>query len=107
MHEGFDIVDVESILDLLGDVDVEYRELVQVPAMSAGLYRLAAGSTDMQGPHEDDELYYVLAGRARVRIGEEIRDVRQGALIYVRAATDHAFFEIEEDMVLLVLFATS
>jgi hypothetical protein len=31
-----------------------YREFLRVPAMSAGLYVLAAGSTDLQRPHHED-----------------------------------------------------
>lgn len=101
---GWEVVDVEAVVDGLGAVDVAYKELMQVPSFSAGVYRLAAGSRDMQGPHDDDEVYYVLSGRARVRVGEEVREVRPGSLLYVRASTDHAFFEIEEDITLLVLF---
>ena len=41
-----------------------------------------------------------------VQIGDEIKDVGPGSLMYVRATEAHSFFEIQEDMVLLVLFAT-
>jgi quercetin dioxygenase-like cupin family protein len=48
----------------------------------------------------------VLRGRARLSIGDETREVSAGSLLYVRATEDHSFFEIEEDMTLLVFFAT-
>lgn len=32
-----------------------YLEFLRVPAMSAGVYVLAAGSTDLQSPHNEDE----------------------------------------------------
>ena len=38
-------------------------------------------------------------------LGEEERDVTPGSLLYVRAATEHSFFEIQEDMLLLVFFS--
>ena len=41
-----------------------YREFLRVPAMSAGLYVLPAGGTDLQKPHHEDEMYYVVRGRA-------------------------------------------
>ena len=104
-QDAWEVVDVESVLETLGDADVAFRELVRVPTLSAGVYRLAAGSRDMQGPHDEDEVYYVLSGRARIRVGDEVRDVKPGSLLYVKAATDHVFFEIEEDITLLVLFA--
>jgi mannose-6-phosphate isomerase-like protein (cupin superfamily) len=103
---AWEVVDVDEVVAQLGDVEVGYKELMRVPSLSAGVYRLAAGSRDMQGPHEEDEVYFVLSGRARVRVDGEVREVRPGSLLYVRAATDHSFFEIEEDITLLVLFTT-
>lgn len=105
--EAWEVVDVEEVVAQLGEVDVAYKELMRVPSLSAGVYRLAAGSRDMQGPHDDDEVYFVLSGRARVRMDGDVREVRPGSLLYVRASTDHSFFEIEEDITLLVLFTTS
>jgi mannose-6-phosphate isomerase-like protein (cupin superfamily) len=105
--EAWEVVDVEQVVAQLGEVDVAYKELMRVPSLSAGVYRLAAGSRDMQGPHDDDEVYFVLSGRARVRMDGDVRDVRPGSLLYVRAATDHTFFEIEEDITLLVLFTNA
>jgi mannose-6-phosphate isomerase-like protein (cupin superfamily) len=105
--DAWEVVNVDEVVEQLGDVDVAYKELMRVASLSAGVYRLRAGSRDMQGPHEEDEVYFVLSGRARIRVGEEVREVRSGSLLYVRASTDHAFFEIEEDITLLVLFTTS
>ena len=44
-----------------------YLEFLRAPAMSAGIYVLAPGQTDRQRPHREDELYYVVRGRARMR----------------------------------------
>ncbi len=100
----FDLQDIEG--KLTGRA-AEYLEFLKVPALSCGLYFLAAGSTDMQAPHDEDEVYFVLRGRARMRLGEEERDVGPGSLLYVSATTEHSFFEIEEDMTLLVMFAAT
>lgn len=50
-----------------------YREFLRVPAMSAGFYVLPAGATDHQKPHREDEIYYVLRGRARFQAGPKIK----------------------------------
>ena len=34
-----------------------YTQFLNVPDMSAGIYRLPAGGTDPQRPHSEDELY--------------------------------------------------
>lgn len=82
-----------------------YREFLRVPAMSAGLYVLPAGGTDPQRPHHEDELYYVVRGRARCKAGNEDREVHAGSLIYVPAELEHRFYDIEEEVAVLVFFA--
>ena len=84
-----------------------YREFLRVPAMSAGLYVLTAGGSDPQGPHHEDEMYYVVRGRARMRAGQENRTVRQGSVIFVAAGVEHRFYDIEEELVVMVFFAPS
>ena len=44
-----------------------YLEFLKVPDLSMGLYILPAGGTDPQSPHTEDEVYYVLSGRAMLR----------------------------------------
>jgi mannose-6-phosphate isomerase-like protein (cupin superfamily) len=73
--------------------------------MSAGIYVLAAGSADRQSPHKQDEMYYVIRGRARMRAGSEDQSVKAGSLIFVPAEVEHRFYEIEEQLEVLVFFA--
>jgi len=103
----WEVFDIEKMVSAIGDNAVKYREFLRSPAMSCGIYRLPMGSRDMQGAHDDDEVYYVLSGRARMRVGDEDRPVSPGDLLYVRATAEHNFFEIEEDMTLLVFFANA
>lgn len=101
------VFDLEEIRNKLKGDAVEYVEFLNVPALNCGVYSLAAGSTDMQAPHDEDEVYVVLSGKARMRLGNEDRSIGPGSLLYVGASTEHSFFEIEEDMTLLVMFAAS
>jgi mannose-6-phosphate isomerase-like protein (cupin superfamily) len=90
-----------------------YREFLRVPAMSAGLYVLPAGATDRQRPHHEDEIYYVVRGRARFKAGsddreedrEEDREVSPGSVIFVAAEVGHRFYDITEELAVLVFFA--
>jgi mannose-6-phosphate isomerase-like protein (cupin superfamily) len=86
-------------------IGTSYLEFLRVPTMTAGLYTLPAGSTDAQKPHKEDEMYYVVRGRARIRIGDEDQPVAAGTVIFVEAAAEHGFYKIEEDLELLVFFA--
>ena len=106
MSDGnWQVFDLDEIRQQLRGESVEYREFLDVPALNCGFYHLSAGSKDMQSPHDEDEVYYVLSGKARMRLGDEDREVGPGSLLYVSATTEHSFFEIEEDMNLLVFFA--
>jgi len=82
-----------------------YLEFLRIPAMSAGLYVLPAGGTDPQSPHREDELYYVIRGRARMRAGSEDCEIAEGSVIFVAAQVEHRFYDIREDLVVLVFFA--
>jgi quercetin dioxygenase-like cupin family protein len=82
-----------------------YREFLRVPAISAGLYVLPAGATDHQKPHREDEVYYVVRGRARFQAGPEDRAVSAGSVIFVAAEIGHRFYDLTEELVVLVFFA--
>jgi mannose-6-phosphate isomerase-like protein (cupin superfamily) len=97
-----DLAEVESQRRRKGS---DYLEFLRVPAMSAGLYVLGAGSTDLQTPHRQDELYYIVQGKARMRAGSEERPVAQGSLIFVAANVEHRFYDVEEELTVLVFFA--
>ena len=97
---------VRELLEKQVAEDAPYLEFLRVPELSCGLYRLKAGSKDLQSPHDEDEVYFVIEGRGRLRVGGEEHSVERGSVLYVRASEEHSFFEIEEDMTLLVFFAS-
>jgi mannose-6-phosphate isomerase-like protein (cupin superfamily) len=82
-----------------------YFEFLRVPALSAGVYTLPAEGKDSQSPHKEDELYYVVRGRARMRVAVEEHEVSEGSVIFVAAGVHHYFYEIKEELVVLVFFA--
>jgi len=82
-----------------------YLEFLRVPAMSAGVYVLPKGGVDPQKPHREDEMYYVVRGRGRMQIGGEHSEVRAGSLIFVEAEASHKFYDIEEELEVLVFFS--
>jgi mannose-6-phosphate isomerase-like protein (cupin superfamily) len=82
-----------------------YREFLRVPAMSAGLYVLPAGGADPQMPHHEAEMYYIVRGHARFKADSEDREVHAGTVIYVAAEVEHHFYDIREELAVLVFFA--
>lgn len=82
-----------------------YLEFLRVPALSAGVYVLPAGGADPQTPHKEEEMYYVVRGRARMRAGSEDQTVSEGSVIFVAANVEHCFYDIAEELIVLVFFA--
>ena len=71
-----------------------YFEFLHVPDLSVGVYQLLVGDTDIQSPHTEDEVYYVVEGRAKIKVADEDRDVRSGSVVYVPKNVVHRFHSI-------------
>jgi mannose-6-phosphate isomerase-like protein (cupin superfamily) len=100
-----DIFETAHLIDEQDRAKQSYLEFLRVPSISAGLYSLPAGSIDTQEPHTEDEIYYVISGRASFRAGSEDRSVSAGTILYVKALVEHRFHSISEDLRVLVIFA--
>ena len=100
------VFQMETLLEKHRAGESSYTSFLRVPALHAGIYTLRARAVDSQAPHGEDEIYYVLKGRAKLRSKTPDRDVRPGSVIYVKAGEEHRFTEITEDLELLVLFST-
>ncbi|HEV7810079.1 MAG TPA: cupin domain-containing protein, partial [Candidatus Limnocylindrales bacterium] len=62
------------------------------------------GQPDLQQPHGEDEVYYVVSGRGRVSVGDDDRDVGPGSIVFVGATVPHRFHDITEELTLFVAF---
>ncbi|HSY32630.1 MAG TPA: cupin domain-containing protein [Verrucomicrobiae bacterium] len=98
----FSVAECEATRSSSGN---RYSEFLRVPAMSGGIYVLPEGGADTQSPHLQDEMYYVVRGQARMRAGSEDQAVSEGSIIFVAARVEHRFYEITEELVLIVIFA--
>ncbi len=103
---------MKTVFTTVADMDAQrvqkgkaYGEFLRVPSMSMGLYVLGAGAADTQRPHHEDEMYYVVRGRARFRAGDEDGEVSAGSVLFVAAEVEHQFYDIREELAALVFFA--
>lgn len=95
---------IDSLLTKLQKTDNPWLPFMIGENVLAGIYTVKAGTEDRQRPHNTDEIYYVVQGKAKFKVEEEVTDAVPGSIIFVKAAKIHSFFEIEEDLVLLVFF---
>lgn len=82
-----------------------YAEFLQAGTLSMGLAIWPAGSIDSQQPHTEDEVYYVVEGRARISVDGEGRLVGPGSIVFVPIGVEHRFHDIEQDLKVLVFWA--
>lgn len=100
--ESFALADVIAARERAGD---PYLQFLNAGSLSVGLYVLPVGGEDGQRPHAEDEVYYVVSGRATLRVGAEDRPVAPGTIAFVGANVAHRFHGIVEELTLLVFFA--
>ena len=97
--------DVKHLMTEREQSEKPYLEFLRVPDLSMGLYALKCGEKDPQHPHQQDEVYYVLRGKGKIRVGDQDRDVQAGSIVYVPKRMEHRFHAIVEDLQILVFFA--
>jgi mannose-6-phosphate isomerase-like protein (cupin superfamily) len=85
----------------------EHLPFFEVPSMRMGVYALAAGADDTQSPHEEDEVYYAVRGRAVLQVDSKDYPVEAGSLVFVAAHAVHKFHSIQEPLETLVIFLGS
>jgi mannose-6-phosphate isomerase-like protein (cupin superfamily) len=97
---------VVGLTELLAEhADATYREVLRVPALSLGLFAAAPGHDDVQSPHEVDEVYVVVAGRAVLEVDRVRPPVMTGSVAHVPPQVPHRFVDVTEDLRVVVVFA--
>lgn len=85
--------------------DGAYLQFLRERNMSVGLYALEAGQSDPQQPHRQDEVYFVVSGRASITVGDETTMVANGSVVYVLTGVPHKFHHITEPLKVMVVFS--
>jgi mannose-6-phosphate isomerase-like protein (cupin superfamily) len=97
-----------TTLDELGD-DYGFRKVrraLGVTAFGVNAVVMPPGFPGFHHWHDDqDELYFVHRGRARVEIGDQIHELGEGGLLHVESTTRRTVSNASdsEDLVLLVI----
>ena len=98
------VFDVKQLKEKVVGSQPRILEFLHAPSMSCSIYHLPAGSRDMQSPHLEDEIYVVISGKAILEVGGEKQKVGPGSILFVKANTEHSFFDIEEDLTVIAFF---
>jgi mannose-6-phosphate isomerase-like protein (cupin superfamily) len=104
--ETFDAASLEAArAELQGRSGELYLEFLRRDSMSCGLYVLEPGADDPQQPHQEDEVYVVLGGRARLTVDGRDHPVGPGSVLFVARTVPHRFSDVTERLSVLVFFA--
>ena len=102
--DAWKIFHLDELLPRVSGNEPCFLEFLRMPGLSSAVYHLPAGARDMQAPHLEDEIYFVVSGKAELQVGDEEKEVGPGSILYVRATEEHSFFNITEDLTLLAFF---
>jgi mannose-6-phosphate isomerase-like protein (cupin superfamily) len=85
----------------------DFAEAFRSPSGSLSLTvaRWPAGANDDQVPPTEDEVYYVVAGQARLMVAGVATPVGPGSVAFVAAGVEHRFSDITEDLETLVFWS--
>ncbi len=96
-----------SIVELISELEaggLRHREVLDAGPISVEVGRYPPEESTPQAPHNEEELYYFLAGSGTFRVGDDVYEVEAGDLVYVEPALEHEFLDIEEELVALTIF---
>jgi mannose-6-phosphate isomerase-like protein (cupin superfamily) len=99
--------DIEDVRAQRAEHGRPWQEFIRVPDLFTGLYEIPAGGEDRQSPHDADEVYYIIAGRATAVVEGDRIEVGPGSVLFVGKEKEHRFIDITEDLSVLVFFATA
>jgi mannose-6-phosphate isomerase-like protein (cupin superfamily) len=103
---GFQTAELDGMItQARASADSYAPEVLRSELLSVGLYIVPAGGPDDQSPHNEDEVYYVVRGRAKIRVGDDDHPVQPGTVLFVPAKAVHYFHNISEELILVVFWA--
>jgi uncharacterized cupin superfamily protein len=91
----------------MGVLNTDLAKQLGAATLGARLWRLKPGQASTRHRHSrEDELYVVLEGRGRIRVGEELLTLEPLSALYVEAATlRQVFNDTDADALWLVVGA--
>lgn len=98
-------VSTSELIEELDRGDANYLELLTEESVAVELARYP--NPEPKTSHKTDELYYIISGSGMVYVGNERYAVETGDVVYVEQGVEHDFFDIEDEITALVIFASS
>ncbi|SDZ78714.1 mannose-1-phosphate guanylyltransferase [Haloplanus vescus] len=98
-------ISTADLVDQLEQGTTNYLEVLSKDALSVELARYP--NPEAKTAHKTDELYFIISGSGMVHVEDERYAVDEGDVIYVEQGSEHEFFDIEDKITALVVFASA
>jgi mannose-6-phosphate isomerase-like protein (cupin superfamily) len=96
-------VSTTELVNKLDEEERDYLEVFSEESMSVELARYPNPAP--KTPHNEDELYFIVSGAGKIRVGEKTYSVTEGDAVYVEQGVEHDFFDIDDEITSLIVFA--
>ena len=83
--------DSAKVVETIDRSPQQFFRLMTRPDLVIGVLRVLPGGVDMQGTHNQDEVYAVVGGRGILRLGDVDHPVGPGSIVFVPAGLPHRF----------------
>ena len=99
--------DTERYLKQISNSNSYFNTFLNKSTLAAGILSLAPDETDIQQPHDSDEMYYILNGNGFLRINKTDYTIKPGKAFFVPKNVEHCFFGNTKQLNVLYFFGGS
>ena len=100
-----DITKYEKKLRTLKKKKEITKTFIRGKKLSIGIQILKKGEVYGEPAHKNGEVYHILKGKAKLKIGKKIYNVKPGMAMHVPPKVIHDFFDVEKELVFMYIFA--
>ena len=98
-------VSTDELVEQLEQEDRHYGEVLSEESMSVELARYP--NPEPKTPHKEDELYFIISGSGMASVDDETFAIEEGDVVYVEKGVKHDFYDIDDELTALIVFAGS
>jgi mannose-6-phosphate isomerase-like protein (cupin superfamily) len=96
--------DLSTYLEKIKKSSSYFHTFINRDSLAAGVLVLQSGEEDMQTPHENDEVYYIISGNGFLKIKDKDYKVSKDKLFFVAKNVEHCFHGNTKELKVLYFF---
>ena len=96
--------DLSTYLEKIKTGSSYFHTFINRDSLAAGVLVLQSGEEDMQTPHENDEVYYIISGNGFLKIKDKDYKVSKDKLFFVAKNVEHCFHGNTKELKVLYFF---